>query len=169
MNYTFIISEKKEDFNYMESTCYLTKLIQNKERNNKYKYIKTNYDKKNNFNIKGLKRGKTYYMNILAKNEHTSEIITFKPVMIDISISFRLGKIFVIIILLFLFLFFLFYTFRIYRKYRITESKINNFEINQNKKNSLGKKFKNISNINLNIMKKKYNSLSEDSKSLNDY
>ena len=170
INYTFIVSENKKDFIYMESTCYLIKLIENKERNNEYKYIKTNYDKENNnFNVKGLKNGKTYYMNILAKNEHTGEIITFKPVMIEISISFRYAKFFSIIILLLLFLFFLYYAFRVYRKYRIAESKINNFEVNKNPKDSLMKKFGNITNINLNVAKKKYNSLSEDSKSLNDY
>ena len=169
MNYTFIISENKKDFIYMESTCYLTKLIQDKERNNKYKYIKTNYDKKNNnFNAKGFKNGKTYYMNILAKNEYTGEIITFKPVMIEISVSFGYAKIFAIIILLLLFLFFLYYAFRVYRKYRIVKSKINNFEVNQKSKGSLAKKFKNITNINLNVMKRKYNSLNEDTKSLND-
>lgn len=39
MNYTLIISEKKVDYALMESTCYLTKLMQNK--NNDYDYIQT--------------------------------------------------------------------------------------------------------------------------------
>ena len=171
MNYTFIVSENKYDFAYMSSTCYLTKLSQNKEKYEKYNYIKTNYDKENNiFDVKGFKGGKTYYANILAKNEYTGEIITYKPFMFQTSIFYRRAKVFVIIFLTIIFFVFLCLTFTIYRKYRIAKSKMNNLEMGKTSKNSsyLSKKLGNLKNINLNVIKKKYNSLSEDNQSLND-
>ena len=32
--------------------------------------------------IKEIKKGKTYYVNILIKNKNTNELITFKPIVI---------------------------------------------------------------------------------------
>jgi hypothetical protein len=70
MNYFFIITDEKRHFDYMESTCYLTKLQQN-NNNDKYK-LEIIFDEKNKlFKIKGLEGGKEYYMNILAKNKKT--------------------------------------------------------------------------------------------------
>ena len=37
INYTFIITDKEKDYIFMESTCYLSKLIQNNQTN-KFKY-----------------------------------------------------------------------------------------------------------------------------------
>ena len=169
MNYTLIVSEKKMDFEYMESTCYLTKLIQRKEKNNEYSYLKTKFDSKNNIlNVKGFLDGKTYYINILAKNEYTGEVITYKPIMVVTSQNTNKLKLIVIIILAVVFLIFVYGTFNIYRKYRIQKAKIANFEMNNNgSDNIFKKKIGNLKNINLNFVKRKYNSLSEDNKEIN--
>ena len=163
MNYTFIVSESKRDFNYMESTCYLTKLAQKYEKHNYYNYLTTNYDKKANvLNVKGFKGGKTYYMNILAKNEYTGEAISYKPIMIETSIAIGKVKIFVIIFLCILLLVFILIAFTIYRKYRIQTAKITSFDINRGSEDSIKKK--NLKNLNLNVIKNKYNTLNEDTK-----
>ena len=168
MNYTFVVSEKKKDFNYMESTCYLTKLIQRKEKNNEYSYLKTNYDSKNHIlNVKGFLSGKTYYLNILAKNEYTGEVITYKPIMIVTSMTVRKLKIFIIIFLTAILLLLFICAFKIYRKYRIQKAQIENFEINNETDNIFQKNIENLKNIKLNFIKKKYNSLSEDNKEIN--
>ena len=168
MNYTCVVSEKKIDFNYMESTCYLTKLIQRKEKNNEYSYLKTNYDSKNHIlSVKGFLSGKTYYMNILAENEYTGEVITFKPIMIVTSMTVRKLKIFIIIFLTVILLLLFICAFKIYRKYRIQKAQIENFEINNETDNIFQKNIGNLKNIKLNFIKKKYNSLSEDNKEIN--
>ena len=166
MKYTLIVSEKKSDFDYMVSTCYLTKLKQKKEKNNKYYYLNINYDKqKNTLNVHGFLNEKTYYLNILAENEHTGETITYKPIMIITSSIMKKAKIFIIILLVIVFLVVLYFAFRIYRKYKLKKHKIH-FDIS---KNSLEKSIGNSKNINMNIIKKKYNNLNEEnSNSLND-
>ena len=167
MNYTFIVSENKVDFEYMESTCYLTKLIQKYEKNDTYNYLKTHYDKENNvFTVKGFMQGKTYYMNFLGKNDYTGEIITYKPIMIVTTYFKRNSQIFVIIFLIIIFIVFILCIFNIYRKYRVQKAQLDSFETTQDP-DALNKKFGNLKNINLNIVKKDYNSLSEDNKEIN--
>ena len=162
MNYTFIVSEKKMDYKYMESTCYLTKLAQKSVTNNKYDYLKTNYDKnKNILKVEGFKGGKTYFINILAKNEYTGEAITYKPVMIETSLTMRRIKLITIILLSIIFIAFICIAFTIYRRYRVQTAKITSFDINRGPEDSLKRK---IGNLNLNVIKNKYNTLNEDSK-----
>ena len=162
MNYTFIVSEKKEDFEYMESTCYLTKLMQNKERSKNYQYLQTQYDKVNNvINVKGFKGGKVYYINILGQNSHTGEIITYNPLMITTSLLQRSVSIFVIVFLVIIIIIFIFLTFSIYRKYRIEKAQLDIFDSNKTDEDRVKP-----NNINLKVLKKKYNSLEEENKNL---
>ena len=168
MNYFFIITDNKNDFNYMESTCYLTKLHQ-KDNNKKFEKIEIKFDEnKKIFKIIGLEGGKEYYMNILAKNEKTGEVITYKPVKIVASVASRRLKVFLTIFLAILFIVFLYMAFTVYRKYRVKRIEMNYIEDqnmlsprNQNK--NIGK----LKNINLDFVKKKYNQLGEDSQELN--
>ena len=162
INYTLIVSESKKDFMYMGSTCYLTKLQQKKTH--EYDYLTTKYDKnKNIINAKGFKAGKNYYINILAKNEYTGEIITYRPINIKTSYVVRGFRTFIVVFLVIIFIVFAIATFTIYRKYRIEVSKMSNYEIDSSSGSSLSKKLGKIKNI----IKKKYNTLSEDNKSLN--
>ena len=156
MNYTFIVSDKKKDYSYMESTCYLTKLQQSNQ-NKKYDYLNIKYDKKtNSFYIKGFESGKVYYMNILAKNEITGEVITYKPVMIVSSMAERKVKIFAIIFLSIVMIVFVCVAFRIYRKYKIRNMQLQFVEENNNIDNT-EKKIKQLKNINLDFVKKNDN------------
>ena len=167
MNYTFIVSEKKKDFEYMESTCYLTKLMYKEEKDKKYKYLKTHYDKDNNvILVKGFKAGRTYYMNILAKNEYTGEVITYNPFMIITSLKARALKTFYVVILIIIAFIFLYLAFKVYRKFRIENAQLEIIEANKNDefdKHKIGK----LKNINLDIVKKKYNTLKEEKKDIN--
>ena len=163
MNYTLIVSESKKDFMYMGSTCYLIKLQQKKTH--EYDYLTTSYDKQNNiFKARGFLPGKTYYINILAKNNYTGEIITYKPMNIQTSYAVRTVRTFAIFFLIFILIFSICMTFAIYRKYRIEVSKVKSFDIDKSSGSSLSSKLGKLKNI---IKKKKYNTLSEDNKSLN--
>ena len=122
---------------------------------------------KNTLNVDGFLGGKTYYMNILAKNEYSGEAVTYKPIEIrTINLPNSL-KVFVILFLIIIFVFFFYVTCKIYRKSRIERSKIQ-FEIEKTPESSLKSKIGNLININLNIIKKKYNTLNEDNKGLNE-
>ena len=167
MNYTFIVSEKKEDFEYMESTCYLTKLMYKEEKDKKYKYLKTKYDKDTNvLSIKGFKAGRTYYINILAKNEYTGEVITYNPVMIVTSLAARALKTFYIVVLIIIMCILIYLAFKLYRMFRLELTRLDVIESNKNDefdKHKIG----NLKNINLDIVKKKYNTLKEEKKDIN--
>ena len=157
MNYTFIVSEKKIDYAYMESTCYLTKLIQNK--NHDYDYITTNLNKEENImTVEGLKSGKTYYMNILTTNELNGEVITYKPIVFVTSLKERRLKIVGIFILTTVLLLFTIFAYQICRKYRLERAKLSSLDIEGKPDGAFKSK-----NINL----KNYNTLSEDSESIN--
>ena len=59
MKYSFIITDEKNDFKYMESTCYLIKLEQKNNINKKYNNIDIKFDEtKKIFKIEGLEGGK---------------------------------------------------------------------------------------------------------------
>ena len=106
-------------------------------------------------------------MNILAKNEHTGEAVTYKPIEIRTINMPNSLKAFIIIFLILIFVLFFFVACKIYRKYRIEKSKIQ-FEIEKKPESSLKSTIGNLKNINLNIVKKKYNTLSEDNKGINE-
>jgi hypothetical protein len=161
MNYTFIVSEKKIDYAYMESICYLTKLIQKK--NNDYDYITTNLNKETNtMTVEGLKSGKTYYMNILTTNKLNGEVITYKPIVFVTSLKERRLKIVGILCLTAILLLFSIFAYQMCRKYRLEKAKLTSLDIEKIPDGAFNSK-----NINLNIVKKNYNSLSEDSESIN--
>ena len=103
-----------------------------------------------------MEGGKEYYMNILAKNKNTGEVITYKPVKIVASSASRRLKAFIIIFLVVIFIVFLYMAFTVYRKYRFKKIELNYVEDqnmlsprNQNRK--IGK----LKNINLDFVKKK--------------
>ena len=106
-------------------------------------------------------------MNILAKNEYTGEAVTYKPIEIRTINMPNSLKVFIIFFLLIIFVFAFYMSCKIYRKSRIERSKIQ-FEIEKTPESSLKSKIGNIKNISLNIIKKKYNTLSEDNKGLNE-
>ena len=162
MNYTFIISDQKKDLLYMESTCYLTKMIQNNAIS-KYN-LNIDYDKTNNaIDVKGLESGKTYYINILGKNTQTGDVITYKPLIIVFTNVTSSIKIFVIIILVIALIIFLYIAFTICRKYRIKKMQLKFIEENNNIDDSFKNKNNKTNNINMDFITK-----NEDDIKLND-
>ena len=169
LNFTVIISNDKNDFDYMESTCYLTKLKQKREIKNEFNYLNVEINQENKIiKISGFNIGETYYINILAKNELTGEIITYRPIIMNTYAEIKTAKIVVIVILSILILVFLYIAFYVYRKYRIQKSQLEEQTNEKKPKDSIIKKLKNLSKINLNIFKKKYNDLKEDKIELSD-
>ena len=155
INYSFIISDQKNDFINMESTCFMTKLEQSNV-NNKFENLDIQYIKeKNAFIIKGLEGGKTYYMNVLVKNDHNGEIITYKPVEVVFSTSSKTIKTIIIIMLSIIVLVFLYIAFSVYRKYRKKKLQLD-FVKETNSETSFNKKIKKLKNIDLDIIKNKY-------------
>ena len=150
MNYTLFITDQEKDYIFMESTCYLSKLIQNNQ-NNKFEYLKINYDKKNNeFKVNGLKAGKAYYMNILGRNIKTGEIITYKPIMVVLSMK---AKIFIIVFLVIIIIIFLCGAFTMYRKYRLQKLQLDFVEENISADKDIPKKIEESKNIDLDFIK----------------
>ena len=149
----------------MESTCYLTKLEQKRKIYNEFDYLNIEIDKQNNIiKVKEFKSGQSYYLNVLAKNEKTGEIITYKMVIINISSSFKMSKIIIYIFLIITILVCLYIAFILYRKNKIQKLKIDFIKDS----NESHRKNGNISKFNLNIIKNKYNELKEDNHELND-
>ena len=142
----------------MSSTCYLRKMYESKKRNTKfYDEVKINFNKGNNcLIVTGLKKNKKYFVNVLVRNEDTGEIFTYHPTLFVIGSSFGALKTTFIVILIILCVIFSCLAFRFYRKYRINSLTIN-YGIGEGKE-STGK----VTNINLQNIKKKYNTLSED-------
>jgi hypothetical protein len=169
LNFTVIITNDKNDFDYMESTCYLTKLKQKREIKNEFNYLNVEINQENKIiKISGFNIGETYYINILAKNELTGEIITYRPIIMNTYTEIKTAKIVVIVILSILILVFLYIAFYVYRKYRIQKSQLEEQTNEKKPKDSIIKKLKNLSKINLNVFKKKYNDLKEDKIELSD-
>ena len=153
----------------MESTCYLTKLKQKREIKNEFNYLNVEINQENKIiKISGFNIGETYYINILAKNELTGEIITYRPIIMNTYTEIKTAKIVVIVILSILILVFLYIAFYVYRKYRIQKSQLEEQTNEKKPKDSIIKKLKNLSKINLNVFKKKYNDLKEDKIELSD-
>ena len=169
LNFTVIISTDKNDYDYMESTCYLTKLKQKREIKNEFNYLNVEINQENKIiKISGFNKGETYYINILAKNELTGEIITYRPIIMNTYAEVKTVKIVVIVILSILILVFLYIAFYVYRKYRLQKSQLEEQKSEEKPKDSIVQKLKNLSKINLNIFKKKYNDLKEDKIELSD-
>ena len=74
---------------------------------------------------------------------------------------------FITILLTVIFILFFYFTFSIYRKYRIERAKIT-YDIEGKSESTFQKAIGSLKNINLNVVKKKYNRLSEDNKILNE-
>ena len=72
----------------------------------------------NNIIVKGLKSNEKYYVNILAENTKTKELITFKPMLIVTSSSIPVGIIIAFILIL---IFIVTVAVYFYKKYTITK------------------------------------------------
>jgi hypothetical protein len=81
LNYKLFISTTLEDFSYMSSLCYLSKMD-----NVLPKGVKT-YIKDYEIYVSGLKSGVKYFANIIVRNPISGELITFTPTIIEVNKS----------------------------------------------------------------------------------
>lgn len=65
----------------MQSICYLSKLFEENYEQKTFRNFKL--DKNNSYLFKNFILNQTYYMNILATNQKTGEIIAFKPIILE--------------------------------------------------------------------------------------
>ncbi len=171
VTYSLAITDDFKDYQYMESTCFLSKkyeeLIERKSKLTGVNYVYNKED--HSFVISGIVRNKKYYVNILIRNLDTNEVLTYKPtiILLDSSHNIKLG---IIMVLFIIALLLSFMACEYYKKYKINRMKLN-YEINEGgplpKSLSEIKKAKKMKGE-ITIEKKKYTSLNEDSNSLND-
>ena len=89
INYKIFISTNINDFSYMSSLCYLSKMEPPRD-------IKT-YIKNNEIYIKGLKPRIKYFVNIIIKNPISGELIALTPTIIELNSIIMNSKIYLII------------------------------------------------------------------------
>ena len=78
--FSAFITINPEYYNHMESVCYLTRYFDKVDPKKFFRNVHINNN--NEINIKDIKKGQSYYVNILAKNSKTNELITFKPIVV---------------------------------------------------------------------------------------
>ena len=166
LNVSVIITQNKNEYEYMNSICYLSKKYEYIEQQKLYKNYTINiYKNKNKIEIKNLDRTKNYYINALITNKKTGQIFTLEPLQLKankiISSNDIISAIlFVCIIILILIIIYF------YRKLRITKA-IVNYQSNDIKK--IGSIPKSITELKIlqeeknKKAKEKNNSLTEDS------
>ena len=166
LNISLIITENENEFDYMDSICYLTRKYDMIESHNLYKNYSISINKnKYTIEITKLSNRKHYYMNVLITNKKTGEIFALNPVEIKphiLVVTKRFAVTFIIIAIVVLF----FVMFYFYRKFRIAKA-IVNYEKNDIKNmGSIPKSITELKKIQEEKNKKakeKYNSLTEDS------
>ena len=159
-----IITTDLNEFNYMDSICYLTKKYDFITSNNIYQNYTIDVNiYKNKVEINNLNPEENYYLNVLLTNKKTGEILALNPLQIIPNKKFSTN--FIVIILVIGIIILLFVMFYFHRKYRIAKA-IFNYEKNDIKNmGSIPKsitELKKIQEMKNKQSKEKYNSLTED-------
>ena len=122
-------------YNNMDSVCYLIRFFDNVDPKRTYRNI--NINKNNEINLKDIKKGQTYYVNILAKNIETNEIISFKPIVVTYGNSIlSYWKIVLIIIIIIIIILGLIYLIKKIRRVEILEKEVQNISNTSTTKSS---------------------------------
>ena len=90
-------TSNQSELKKMQSICYLSKLFKENYEQRTFRNFKL--DKNNSYLFKNLILNQTYYMNILATNQKTGEIIAFKPIILEKKNVFTLKNIFYFILI----------------------------------------------------------------------
>ena len=168
INVSLIITQNKNEFDYMDSICYLSKKMEYIEQQKLYANYTININKnKNEIENNNLDKNQNYYMNVLITNKKTGQIFALEPLQLKPNkIVVVFGNNFIILLLLKGIIILICFIFYFYRKYRITKA-IVNYESNDIKNmGSIPKsitELKKIQEEKNKEAKKKYNSLTEDS------
>ena len=159
-----IITENFNEFEYMDSICYLSKKNEIIQSGNLYKDYKININKnKNRVEISNLDKNKNYYVNILINNKQTGQFLALDA--LQITPNWKKEKNIAMTLLLIGIIVLIFIIFYFYRKFKIVKDIVSNEinEINDMKKlGSVPKSINELKNIK-DIQKNKYDNLTEDS------
>ena len=161
-----IITTNKNEFDYMNSICYLTKKYEFIEQQKLYRNYTISTNKNNNqIEIQNLDKDQYYYINVLVKNKKTGQIFALDPLQVKpkkiIEIDHLPSTLLIIAIAALCVVIIYFY-----RKYRVTKALVN---YESNDINNMGTLPKSITELKMmqeeknKEAKEKYNSLTEDS------
>ena len=160
-----IITTNLNEYNYMDSICYLSRKFDFLNSNNYTKnYTVEVYQKSNKVEIDKLDPKTNYYLNVLIKNKKTGEIISLNPIQVLPNKKFYQNYS-IMIILSIVIVILIFVIFYFYRKYRIAKAK---FDYEKNDIKNMGTipksitELKKIEETKNKQAKEKYNSLTED-------
>ena len=92
-------TSNQSELKKMQSICYLSKLFEENYEQRTFRNFKL--DKNNSYLFKNFILNQTYYMNILATNQKTGEIIAFKPITLEKQSTFSFKNIFFFILIVF--------------------------------------------------------------------
>ena len=166
LKFSVVITDNENEFNYMDSICYLSKKNDIIESNKLYNNFTISVNKnKNQIEIDKLDKNKNYYFNVLVTNKKTGEMFALTPLQIlpNKKVTTKNVLVIILIIAIVLLLFVIFY---FYRKYRIAKA-IVNYEKNDIKNmGTIPKSITELKKVQEEKNKKakeKYNSLTEDS------
>jgi hypothetical protein len=167
LNITVIITQNKNEFDYMKSICYLSKKYDYIKENNLYQnYTITINNNMDEILIENLEKGQVYYVNVLITNKKTGQFFSLDPLQIKMNkiyISFNNAPIVLLLIAITILGFFIFY---FYRKYRITKAIVNYQSNDIRNMGSIPKSITELKQMETEknkLAKEKYNSLTEDS------
>ena len=163
---TAIITTNKNEYDYMNSICYLTKKYEYINQQKLYQNYTITTNKYNNeIEIQNLDRNQYYYINVLITNKKTGQIFALDPLQLKpkkkIEIDHVPSTILIIAIATLAVIIIYFY-----RKYRVTKALVN---YESNDINNMGTLPKSITELKMmqeeknKEAKEKYNSLTEDS------
>jgi hypothetical protein len=80
IEYKFYITSSTKDFTYMDSVCYLNKILKDKLVNVDLEKNKKTNENKYSAKVSNLEIGKHYYLNILGKDLQTNDIYAYKSI-----------------------------------------------------------------------------------------
>ena len=166
LNISVIMTPNSNEFEYMDSICYLSRKHSIIESQNLYENYTIKINKNNKkIEINKLDKNIDYYINVLITNKKTGQIFALDPLQIKPNTKIN-EKSFIITFLLICIIILLLVIFYFYRKYRIAKA-IVNYEKNDIKNmGSIPKSITELKKIQEEKNKKakeKYNSLTEDS------
>ena len=119
-NYSLVYSTNENDYNFMESICFLSQKLNDNNNNNK---IKIKFYNNNNIIISNLNYNKKYYFNVLIKNTKTGIFNTFQPIQI-ITEKYKKPQMLILFILILIIFICLILICRYYKKYKNTKKMI---------------------------------------------
>ena len=165
VNYTVIYTQNPEEFKYMESICYLSKMyeqLDSKEQKDiHYKYN----PKSHTINVEGLVNNEKYFINVLITNPNTGEVLTFRPVQVIPSFSGQVSW-FLIVMCGISIIFAILVALYFYKKYKKTDAKLQ-YEVNDIRNlGTIPKTVAEMKTITEKKEKEKYTTLTEDTQNI---